>query len=117
MGFVEAVFYYAIAEYVVPKTREEVPFKQMGYDLDMFIIFFAELGLYEATIFETYKGLVCLYDQDYGYSKRYCPKPESIDTDEGVEEEANEDDGDEEKSSSNLNKKVKRLISKAKGKI
>ena len=102
MGFIEAVFYYAIAEYVVPKTRDEVPFKQMGYDLDMFVRHFAELGLYEASLFDAYKGFVCLYDQDYGYSKRYCPKPSS---------DVSADDDE----ASNLNKKVKHLISRARG--
>lgn len=78
MGFTEAIGYALLAYFVMPSTRSEVPFKQMGYDLDQFIIFFAEIGLWEASVFESYKGLVCIFDQEYGYSKRYCPAPESI---------------------------------------
>lgn len=86
MGFVEALFYSSIAYFLMPKTREEVPFKQMGYDLDQFILFFAEIGLYEASVFELYKGLVCIFDQDYGYSKMYCSAPAAIASEEDDEE-------------------------------
>ena len=30
MGFAEAIFYFAIAYFVVPHSRDEVPFKQFG---------------------------------------------------------------------------------------
>lgn len=34
MGFAEAIFYLAINMFLVPKSRDEVPFRQMGFDMD-----------------------------------------------------------------------------------
>ena len=79
MGFLESFWYYLLANFLVPKNREEVPFKQMGFDLDQFVLLFVELGLYEAAIYEAYKGVICWTDPSYGYSQGWCPKPVAID--------------------------------------
>ena len=67
MGFFEAFWYYLFAELFVPKTRDELPFRQMGFDINQFILLFIEFGLYEAAIYEAYKGIVCWTDPEGGY--------------------------------------------------
>mmetsp|Transcript_12563 Transcript_12563/g.16122 ORF Transcript_12563/g.16122 Transcript_12563/m.16122 type:complete len:101 (+) Transcript_12563:1-303(+) len=94
MGFAEALFYFAIARYFWPKTREEVPFKQFGFDVDQFLLYFVEVGLLEAAVFEAYKGFICILDSDYGYSKAYCPKPIAIE-EEQIEEAKEDEEKDE----------------------
>ena len=75
MGFSEAVLYMLIS-WLLPKSRNDVPFKQFGFDFNMLSMYVTEFGLYEATFFEVYKGIVCFFDQEYGASKYWCAKPE-----------------------------------------
>ena len=72
MTIAAAIVYFILAAYVIPKTRQNVPFKQLGFDLDMLLRYVAEAGLYEAATFESYKSLACFFAPEYGYSKGYC---------------------------------------------
>ena len=94
MGFFESFWYLVVSWWFVPKTRDEVPFKQMGYDLDQFILFFVEIGLYNAALYEAYKGVVCVTDQEYGYSKGWCPEPEYLDEDAENKQKSQSDNSD-----------------------
>ena len=61
MGFAAAVFYYALT-WLIPKSRDEIPFRQFGFDFDQLSLYLTEFGLLEASFAEVYKGIVCLVD-------------------------------------------------------
>ena len=73
MGLAEAFMFLAINILLVPKTRNDVPFMQMGFDLDQLALFIAEVVLYQASFFEAYKAIACAINNQYGYEKGWCP--------------------------------------------
>ena len=77
MALGPALLYFAIAYFVVPHNRSEVPFKQFGLDTTMLFKILGEVGFYEASVFEVYKSIVCSIDNDYGSSMGYCAKQET----------------------------------------
>ena len=72
MAIAAAILYFVIAMYVVPKNRNDVPFKQFGIDQRQVMSFLAEFGFYEASAFEVFKTLTCQYNVEYGQSNGWC---------------------------------------------
>ena len=78
MGLVEALFYSLVAFLLVPKNREEVPFKQFGFDVEQLVLIFSEFGLYEASAVELFKTVMCITDYDYSVAKGWCHELEDF---------------------------------------
>lgn len=73
MGLGEALVFLVINIFFVPKTRNDVPFMQMGFDQNQILLLLVEIFLYEASAFEAYKAIACAINNTYGYEKGWCP--------------------------------------------
>ena len=78
MGIGEALFYFAFAYFVLPKTRNDLPMYQMAFDGEMFFLRVAEISFYQASMFELYKSGVCFSGSDYGVEKGWCTPSEAL---------------------------------------
>lgn len=74
MGFVDAACYFAIWYVIWPNYRTDAPHFQLGLDFWQLIMRITELGLWEAIIFELFKGSVCLVANDWGAGLGWCLK-------------------------------------------
>ena len=72
MGFIDAAIYVAIAQFMLPAYRYEVPFMQMGYDLERVVLFCIEISLYEAAIYNIFQEIACFFAHEWGASVGIC---------------------------------------------
>ena len=93
MGFVEAFVYFTISYFFLPKSRDEIPFKTFGFDLDQLVLYMVEAGFDWAVAVELYKGFVCLLDPEYGASEHWCPP--SLELEPASNAEPEEESNDE----------------------
>ena len=74
MTLLDAIFYFACAFWLLPHRRNDVPFKQMGFDWNQVLELSTEAGLYNASLFEGFKTVACFLDPEYSIGQGWCPQ-------------------------------------------